>query len=99
VRPNLAIRLVEAGRRTDALTTAQEAADHYRQLVALNRDAYLPNLAASVNNLAIRLARPAITPKPSQPPRRRLGSTGKPVRSTDRSTTTTSQIWNDSLLA
>jgi hypothetical protein len=44
------------GHSTDALTTAQEAVDRYRQLAALNRDAHLPNLAAAVNNLANRLA-------------------------------------------
>jgi tetratricopeptide (TPR) repeat protein len=53
---NLAIRLAEMGRRAEALTSAQEAADLYRELVALNRDAYLPVLAMSVNNLAIDLA-------------------------------------------
>jgi hypothetical protein len=37
-------------------TTAQEATDLYRELVALNRDAYLPDLAGSVHNLANRLA-------------------------------------------
>jgi hypothetical protein len=53
---HLAIRLAEAGRRAEALSTAHEAANLYRELVTLNRDAYLPDLAASVNNLANRLA-------------------------------------------
>jgi hypothetical protein len=35
---------------------AQEAVDLYRELVALNRDAYLPNLATSVTNFAVYLA-------------------------------------------
>jgi hypothetical protein len=53
---NLAVRLGEAGRRAEALTAAQEAVDLYRGLVALNRDAYLPDLAMSVTNLAVDLA-------------------------------------------
>ncbi|MGB7796153.1 MAG: trypsin-like peptidase domain-containing protein, partial [Pseudonocardiaceae bacterium] len=46
---NLAVDLAEVGRRGEALTAAQEAADLYRELVALNRDAHVPDLAMSVN--------------------------------------------------
>nr|MDQ3989177.1 tetratricopeptide repeat protein [Actinomycetota bacterium] len=53
---NLAIRLAEAGRRPEALTTAEEAVTLRRELAAANRDAYLPDLAMSVNNLAVDLA-------------------------------------------
>jgi tetratricopeptide (TPR) repeat protein len=52
---NLAIRLAEAGRRTDALAATQEAVKLYRELAAINRDAHLPDLAMSVTNLARRL--------------------------------------------
>ena len=45
-----------AGRRAEGLEVAQEAVTLYRELVGLNRDAYLPNLATSVNNLATQLA-------------------------------------------
>lgn len=38
------------------MAAAQEAVALRRELVALNRDAYLPVLASSVNNLAVRLA-------------------------------------------
>nr|MDT0663446.1 tetratricopeptide repeat protein [Micromonospora sp. DSM 115978] len=50
------IRLAEAGRRADALTWSEEAVTHYRELAATNPDAYLPDLARSVNNHAVRLA-------------------------------------------
>ena len=53
---NLANGLAEAGRRAEALTATQEAVDLHRELAAHNRDAYLPDLAMSVNNLAIQLA-------------------------------------------
>ncbi|MEU5130000.1 hypothetical protein AB0G96_28310, partial [Streptomyces mobaraensis] len=33
----------------------QEAADHYRALAQTNPDAYLPDLATSLNNLSIQL--------------------------------------------
>ena len=39
------------GDRIAAATDTQEAVDLRRELVALNRDAYLPDLAGSVNNL------------------------------------------------
>ncbi|MEU2615841.1 tetratricopeptide repeat protein, partial [Micromonospora sp. NPDC007271] len=51
-----AIRLAEVGRRVEALAVSQEAVDLYRGLAAGNRDAYLPDLATSVNNHALRLA-------------------------------------------
>jgi hypothetical protein len=44
------------GRRADALDPATEAADLYRRLAEAAPDAYLPNLAASLNNLANRLS-------------------------------------------
>ena len=46
----------QVGNHTAAATATAEAVELYRELVALNRDAYLPNLASSVNNLAVRLA-------------------------------------------
>ena len=48
----------------EALTTSQEAVDLCRELAADNRDAYLPGLAASVNNLAICLAVAGRRPRP-----------------------------------
>ena len=54
---NLAVDLGEAGRRAEGLAAAQEAVDLRRELVGLNRDAYLPDLAVSVNNLAVRPGR------------------------------------------
>jgi hypothetical protein len=39
---NLAVRLAAAGLRAEGLTAAQEAVDLRRELVELNRDAYLP---------------------------------------------------------
>ena len=50
---NLAVRLGEVGRRAEGLAAAQEAVDLRRELAAGHRDAYLPDLAASVNNLAV----------------------------------------------
>jgi hypothetical protein len=43
---NHGLRLAEAGRRGEALTVSQKAVDLRRELVEVNRDAYLPNLAA-----------------------------------------------------
>ncbi|MFF5181443.1 hypothetical protein ACFY2Q_25725, partial [Micromonospora sp. NPDC000316] len=51
-----ALRLAEAGRRAEALNTSSEAVQLRRELVDLSRDAYLPRLAASVNNHATFLA-------------------------------------------
>ena len=49
-------RLAEVGRRAEAVPVSQQAVDLYRELAALNRDAYLPDLAMSLNNHALRLA-------------------------------------------
>jgi deoxyadenosine/deoxycytidine kinase len=51
----LADQLAEAG-HPEALDAAEEAVDLYRESVGLNRDAYLPGLAMSMNTLANRLA-------------------------------------------
>ncbi|WP_157779148.1 tetratricopeptide repeat protein [Micromonospora sp. WMMA2032] len=51
-----ALRLAEVGRRAEALEVSQEGVDLRRELVDGNRDAYLPDLAASVSNHAVRLA-------------------------------------------
>ncbi|MFF3866976.1 tetratricopeptide repeat protein [Micromonospora sp. NPDC001898] len=51
-----ASRLAEAGRRAEALNASTEAVDLRRELVALNRDVHLPDLAMSVHNHATRLA-------------------------------------------
>jgi len=48
-------RLAESRRRAEGLAAALEAADLYRELADGNRDAYLPNLAAAVDNLSRRL--------------------------------------------
>ncbi|MCK9879181.1 tetratricopeptide repeat protein, partial [Frankia sp. Ag45/Mut15] len=40
------------GRRAEALAPAQEAVNLYQRLAADSPDAYLPDLAASLNNLA-----------------------------------------------
>jgi hypothetical protein len=52
---NLAPRLAEAGRRAEALATAQETVDLDRELTALNRDAHVPDLARSLTTLARQL--------------------------------------------
>ncbi|WP_322508201.1 tetratricopeptide repeat protein [Anaerolinea sp.] len=49
---NLAIRYSELNRRTEALQTAEEARDLYRQLAQANPQAFSPDLAMSLNNLA-----------------------------------------------
>ncbi|MFJ7148939.1 tetratricopeptide repeat protein [Streptomyces sp. NPDC100445] len=49
---DLSVRLVEVGRREEALATIQEAAGHYRTLAEANPDAHLPTLATSLNNLS-----------------------------------------------
>ena len=53
---NLAGRLAGAGLRDEALVAAQEAVGLYRDLARANAAAYLPGLAASVDNLANHLA-------------------------------------------
>ena len=44
------------GRREEALTAAREAEELYRALAQSRPDAFTPNLAGSLNNLAIRLS-------------------------------------------
>ena len=46
----------EVGQREAALAPAQEAASLYRALAAKAPDAYRPDLASALNNLAIRLS-------------------------------------------
>ncbi|OPC77685.1 hypothetical protein B4N89_35870 [Embleya scabrispora] len=53
---NLGVRLSEAGRRVEALTAAQQAAEICRRLAADNPAAYEPDLADSLSNLGIRLS-------------------------------------------
>jgi hypothetical protein len=53
---NLAIQLAGVGQRQAALEPAQQAVTIRRALAEANPDAYLPDLAASLNNLANRLA-------------------------------------------
>ncbi|HEU0086059.1 MAG TPA: tetratricopeptide repeat protein [Pseudonocardiaceae bacterium] len=53
---NLAIRLAEVGRRTEALTRAQEAVNICRRLARDTPTAHLPHLAMSLNTLARGLA-------------------------------------------
>mgnify|MGYP000924952188 CR=1 FL=1 len=53
---NLANRLSEAGRRDEALETAQQVAGLYQKLAEANEAAYTPDLAMSLSNLAIRLS-------------------------------------------
>jgi hypothetical protein len=44
------------GRDTQALASVEEATEHYRRLAATEPDAYLPDLATSLCDLANRLA-------------------------------------------
>ncbi|MFB9238714.1 tetratricopeptide repeat protein, partial [Plantactinospora siamensis] len=53
---NLAIRLANTGQRQQALAPAEEAVRIYRLLAEVNPDAYLPDLAMSLNNLGNRLS-------------------------------------------
>ncbi|MBV1851291.1 tetratricopeptide repeat protein [Catellatospora tritici] len=53
---NHAVRLSNAGRRAEALAYSSKAVSLYQELTALNRDAYLSDLATSVNNHAVALA-------------------------------------------
>jgi tetratricopeptide (TPR) repeat protein len=48
--------LSDMGRREDALTAAEEAVEHYRALAEARPDAFIPDLAMSLNNLANRLS-------------------------------------------
>ena len=56
IHDTLAHRLFYAGQRDRALTEGRQAVNFYRELVVVNRDAYLPDLAMSLNNHASRLA-------------------------------------------
>ena len=53
---HLANRLSDAGRSVEALEVAQEAAGLYRDLVEVSPAAYTPDLAMSLNNLALILS-------------------------------------------
>ncbi|MGV9728038.1 tetratricopeptide repeat protein, partial [Streptomyces albogriseolus] len=53
---DLGTRLSEAGRRSEALTAAEEAVEVYRRLAADNPAAYEPDLARSLSNLGIQLS-------------------------------------------
>ena len=44
------------GRREEALKAAEEAVGHYRALAEARPDAFIPDLALSLNNLAIMLS-------------------------------------------
>lgn len=48
---NLGVRLIELGRREEALAPMREAMTHYRILASSRPDAFLPYLATSLNNL------------------------------------------------
>ena len=52
---NLASRLSDLGQREEALAVAEEAVGIYRDLAAARPEAFLPNLAAALNTLAITL--------------------------------------------
>jgi len=54
---DLSTRLADLGRREEALAAIEEATGIYRQLATARPDAFLPNLAASLNNQADCLAR------------------------------------------
>jgi tetratricopeptide (TPR) repeat protein len=53
---NLAVDLAEAGSTGEALTSAREAVERYRELVRNDRDTHLLAFAISMNNLTLRLA-------------------------------------------
>ncbi len=55
-RLSLSRCLAKTGRRNEALEAAQEATDYYRSLAKPGPSAYDPDLAMSLNNLALRLA-------------------------------------------
>jgi hypothetical protein len=75
--PNLSIRLRDL-RREEALAAIQEAVGIYRELAAARPDAFRPDLASSLNNLAADLGAlgrlvPAHTGATERPVRVRLG--------------------------
>ena len=49
---DLSNRIVDLGRREEALAAIEEAAGIYRQLAQARPDAFLPDLATALNNLA-----------------------------------------------
>ena len=51
------MRLSDLGRREEALAATQEAVDIYRRLAQTRPDAFLPDLAASLNNLGGHLSK------------------------------------------
>ena len=53
---DLSNRLADLGRREEALAAIEQAAGIYRQLAQARPDAFLPNLAAALNNQSNRLA-------------------------------------------
>ncbi|MFI7134312.1 tetratricopeptide repeat protein [Nonomuraea sp. NPDC050153] len=53
IHDDLAVRLSYAGLHSRALTAGRQAAQIWRQLAELHRDAYLPGLADSLNNHAV----------------------------------------------
>jgi hypothetical protein len=50
---NLANRLAEAGRRTDALTTAHKATDLYRELAQIHPDMFDPKVERAQSLIVI----------------------------------------------
>ncbi|MET8383539.1 tetratricopeptide repeat protein [Streptosporangium canum] len=56
IHNRLAVRLSTAGLHARALAEGHQAIRIWRRLAELNRDAYLPNLAGSLNNHAVLLA-------------------------------------------
>jgi tetratricopeptide (TPR) repeat protein len=52
----LGIHLFDLGRREEALAATQEAVDIYRRLAQTRLDAFLPDLAVSLNSSGIRLS-------------------------------------------
>ena len=54
----LGIRLSNLGRREEALAASQEAVDIYRRLAQTRPDAFLPDLATSLNNLGSHALQP-----------------------------------------
>jgi len=56
IHGDLGVRLHNAGLHQQALTSARNATQSWQQLTAADRDAYLPGLAGSLNNLGMMLA-------------------------------------------
>ena len=52
----LAVRLGDMGQRGAALAAIEDAVGHYRELAKVEPDAYLPDLARSLNNLSNQLS-------------------------------------------